>query len=254
MNADPPPRIDLNADLGEGGSEDDALLALVSSANIACGGHTGDEASMARALESAARHGVAAGAHPSLPDREHFGRREFPVTPGQVKSWVNGQVGEFCRVAESLGIPISHVKPHGALYHLVARDEVLAAAFLDGLGAFDPAWAVYGPGDSALARVARERRRRVVAEAFADRQYRADGSLVPRGQPGAVLGDAREVARRVARLVRTGRLPEESGGEVAVEAQTVCLHGDTVGAARFLRAVREALEEAGVAVMPWTKA
>src|SRR5450432_4326458 len=173
-------RIDLNADLGEGAGSDRELLALVSSASIACGFHAGDPASISASIVAAAAAGVAVGAHPSLADREHFGRKELPVTPNDVFALVAYQVGAFHAIATSLGVRPNHVKPHGALYNMAARDPALADAVAHGLLAVDRSLFLFAPSGSALAHAGTTVGLRIVREAFADRNYQPDGSLVPR--------------------------------------------------------------------------
>ena len=245
-------KIDVNADIGEGGLVDDALLQWVTSANIACGGHTGDVDTMTRALLSAQKRGVSVGAHPSLPDREHFGRREFPVTPVQVEHLVVDQVGAFHEVALGMEIQPRQVKPHGALYHLLGRDRSLAGAFLAGLDRIDPRLAIVCPGHSELGALARVQGRRVIAEVFADRGYQSNGHLVARGQPGDLLSCPGEVARRMRDLLTLGRISTVDGGQIGLETDTICFHSDTEGALNFLQEVLATFKEAGILVCSWT--
>jgi UPF0271 protein len=240
--------IDLNADLGEGMDDDDALLAIVSSANIACGGHAGDAVTMARTLRAAAAHGVAAGAHPSFEDREHFGRRELDLPPALVRMQVLRQLDAIAGIAVREGVQLRHVKAHGALYNRAAREPALAQALAETVREFDPRLAFYALAGSALARAGRDAGLVTVEEVFADRAYRTDGSLVPRGEPGAVLHDAGAIAARAVRMVREGVVTAADGGRVKLAAGTICVHGDTPDAVGIARAVRAALERAGVAI------
>ncbi|HVW21243.1 MAG TPA: 5-oxoprolinase subunit PxpA, partial [Opitutaceae bacterium] len=176
--------IDLNCDLGEGGGEDERLMPLITSANIACGGHAGDAGTMRAALELARRHGVAAGAHPGFADREHFGRRELPVTGAGAAELVLAQVRALQAVAAQLELPLAHVKPHGALYNLAARSRPVAEGIAEAVRRADARLVLVGLAGGELLAAGRAYGLRVAAEAFADRGYRADGSLVPRGQPG----------------------------------------------------------------------
>jgi UPF0271 protein len=240
-------RIDLNADLGEGGPHDAALMPLVSSANIACGGHAGDAASMAAAVALARRHGVAIGAHPGHADREHFGRRELAITPAAAAGLVVEQIG---RLEAVVGEPLRHVKLHGGLYHQAARDEPLAAAVAGAIAVRWPGMMLVAPAGSRLVAVARARGLAVAEEAFLDRAYAADGSLVPRSQPGALIADATSAAARAVRLARQGVVEASDGATVAIRADTLCLHGDGPDPAGLAAAVREALARAGIAVQP----
>jgi UPF0271 protein len=225
--------IDLNADLGEGGSEDELLLGLVSSCNIACGGHAGSDEIMRRTLARALAAGVAIGAHPGYEDRENFGRRELQMTPQAVTELVVRQVGKLAALAQETGASLDHVKPHGALYHQANRDLSLAAAVIAGVLEISPALQLYAPPDGALAAAARAAGVIVRAEGFADRRYQNDGSLQPRSQPGAVIEDPAEAVAQALALAGSGRF------------ETLCVHGDGAHAATLLRAVRSALENAG---------
>jgi UPF0271 protein len=240
--------VDLNADLGEGMGDDEALLAVVSSANIACGGHAGDALTMARTLRAAAERGVAAGAHPAFEDRAHFGRRELDLPPATVREQVLRQLDAIAAAARAEGVRLRHVKAHGALYNRAAREPALARAVAGAVRAFDPDLAFYALAGSALARAGREAGLFTVEEAFADRAYGPDGSLVPRGEPGAVLHDAAAVAARALEMATAGRVLALDGSPVSLVAQTLCVHGDTPGAVAMARAVRAALEAAGVRI------
>jgi UPF0271 protein len=240
--------IDLNADLGEGAPSENELLRLVSSANIACGFHAGDPASMTRSIRAAHEAGVAVGAHPSLADREHFGRRELPVTPEEVFAVVTCQIGAFQAIANSSGAKPRHVKPHGALYNMAARDPVLADAVVRAIAVADRSLLLFAPGGSALARAGQEIGLRVVTEVFADRNYLPDGSLVPRSRPDALLHDAAEAGARILRILREGVVRAAEGSDIPIAADTVCVHGDTPEAVAFARQLRESLAAAGIAV------
>jgi 5-oxoprolinase (ATP-hydrolysing) subunit A len=237
--------IDLNCDLGEGAAHDAAVMPLVTSANIACGGHAGDEARMAATVALARRHGVAIGAHPGHADREHFGRRELPIPPADAAALV---VEQLARLAAVAGEPPRHVKLHGGLYHQVARDAALATVVADAIAARWPTMVVIAPAGSLLVTVARARGLAVAEEAFIDRAYRADGSLVPRSQPGAVIADPQEATERAVRLVREGSVAAIEGGEASVRADTLCLHGDGVDPVGLAKAVLAGLGAAGIRV------
>jgi UPF0271 protein len=238
--------VDLNADLGEGAADDAELLTLVTSANIACGGHAGDARLMQATVRAALARGVAIGAHPSYVDREHFGRRELQLDPDDVRADVLAQIGALDALVRAAGGRLHHVKPHGALYNQAARDPMLADAIASAVRAFDPGLALYGLAGSELLRAATRAGLRPVAEVFADRGYRADGSLVPRGQPGALIEDVDEAAARTLRMVQQGVVQAVSGETVLLRAQTVCLHGDGPQALAFARALHAALRAAGV--------
>jgi UPF0271 protein len=239
--------LDLNADLGEGGPCDAELLALASSANIACGGHAGDTDSMRRTVALALQHGVALGAHPSHPDRAHFGRRALDRPLPAVQADVRAQVHALHTVAQAHGARLRHVKPHGALYNQAAADVALADAVAAGVHAVDPGLALMGLAGSALADAAQRHGLRFIPEAFADRGYRPDGRLQPRGEPGALLTLPQALAQ-VQALVQQGRVPTVDGAWHPVRAQSLCVHGDGPEALALMRALREALRAWGVAV------
>lgn len=239
-------RIDLNADLGEGTLTEELLMAHVTSANVACGGHVGDADTMAASLRLARLHGVVVGAHPSLPDREHFGRRERPTTPDEAYTFVLHQTRDLLGVAARVGVTVAHVKPHGALYNMAARDAALARAVAEGArDAGVPA--LYGLAGSVLLSAATAVGLRAVPEAFADRAYRADGSLVPRGQPHA-LHPPGEAVRQAVGIAARGEVITPSGEVLRLRAETICLHGDGDHAEDLARRVRAALAAADVDV------
>lgn len=241
-------RMDLNADLGEGSPHEAQVMPVVTSANVACGGHAGDEATMRASVRLAAAHGVEVGAHPGFPDREGFGRRALPCTPDEVTAFVTAQVRALQAVAAAEGVTVAHVKPHGALYNLAARDGAVAAAVVRAVVACGVP-VVYGlAGESALLEAARTAGLRGVGEGFADRGYAPDGTLWPRGQAGDLLGADAAVAQGVEIAVR-GAVRAVTGERVAVPARTLCLHGDGPEAAQVAGALRRALEAAGVRVV-----
>jgi UPF0271 protein len=249
------PAIDLNCDMGEGFGpwpmgDDERLAPLVSSMNVACGFHASDPGTMRRTVRLAKRHGVAVGAHPSFPDRVGFGRRLLAATPDEVRDDVTYQVGALWAFCRAEGVALRHVKPHGALYNAAAQDPGLAAAICEAVRAVDPALHVVCLAGSRMAEVARGLGVRWVGEAFADRAYTRDGALVSRREPGAVLHDPEVVAERVARLAREGRMVAADGTVLALDAGTVCIHGDTPGAAALAAAVRRRLERDGIEVRP----
>ena len=229
--------VDLNADVGEGAPDDDALLDVVTSASVACGVHAGDAATMARTVEAAATRGVVVGAHPSYPDRAGFGRRTLEMSPAQITDEVGRQVDALAAVARAAGVAVRYVKPHGALYNRMADDEACARAVAEAVRAGGGRVLVCLAGSPGAA-IARECGVTVATECFADRGYRPDGRLAPRGEPGALHTDADEVARRAVSLATGAGVPALDGSHVAVTASTICLHGDTPGAAALARRVR----------------
>jgi UPF0271 protein len=248
--------VDLNADLGESvdgvaTADDEAMFAVISSASIAAGGHAGDAASMRLAVERAARHGVAIGAHPSYPDRAGFGRTAMDLQPADLTAVVSGQLAAL----RAAGADIRYVKPHGALYHAVGADADAARALVravlalsDDLGRGVPLLALGAAASEACAAAGLP----FVREAFLDRGYAPGGELVPRGMPGALLHDPSVVAERAVRLARDGIVEAIDGTPVVADAASLCLHGDTPEAVAMARAVRAALDAAGVEVCaPW---
>ncbi len=244
--------IDLNCDVGEGAGADARILPLVTSANVACGFHAGGPETMRETVRLAKRHGVAVGAHPSYPDRAGFGRRLLAASPDEVRDDVTYQVGALLAFCRAEGVPLTHVKAHGALYNAAAADPELARAVCEAAKAVDPALAIVCLARSRMAEVARSLGVRCVEEAFADRAYTGTGALVPRRAPGAVIEDAGEVAERASRIAREGRVLAIDGALVALSARTLCIHGDTHGAERLAAAIRERLERDGVAVRPFS--
>ena len=240
--------IDLNADLGEGAPGERELLDLVSSASIACGFHAGDPAMMSASISAARDAGVAVGAHPSLADRENFGRQELPVTPDEVFALVAYQVGAFQGLARSLDVRPSHVKPHGALYNMAVRDAPLADAIARAVFAIDRSLTLFAPNDSALAQAAGRVGLRVTNEVFADRNYLPDGTLVHRSRPDALLHDPDAAAKRVLRMLQENRVRAIDGSDVAVKAETICIHGDNPESVAFARELRTKLLSAGIAI------
>jgi 5-oxoprolinase (ATP-hydrolysing) subunit A len=246
--------IDLNADLGEGFGawrmgDDEGLLRVVTSANVACGFHAGDPSVIDRTVQLAVRAGVAVGAHPSHFDLRGFGRRTMTVDPAEVEADVLYQVGAVAAFARAHGGRLTHVKPHGALYNQSATDEALATAVARGVARFDPGLLLVGLASSAtMRRAAVSQGLRFAGEAFADRRYEADGTLVSRSAKDAVLADPGEAAAQAVRIAQGGDVLARGGGAVALRAETLCVHGDTPGALALALAVRAALEGAGIAV------
>jgi UPF0271 protein len=250
------PAVDLNSDLGESFGawrlgDDDALLDVVTSANVACGFHAGDPSTMQRTVAAAVARGVAVGAQVSYPDLVGFGRRAMDVAPADLTADVLYQLGAldaFCRVE---GTRVRYVKPHGALYHRSAVDAAQAAAVAEAVRRYDPALPLLGLAGSAAQVAAEQAGLDFVPEGFADRALAPGGGLVPRGQAGAVLTDEGEVVARAVRMVVEGSAAAIDGSTVPVQVQSLCVHGDTPGAAVLAGAVRRGLVEAGVEVRPF---
>ena len=241
--------IDLNADVGEGDAATDAaLLPLMTSANVACGLHAGDARSMRATVALAQRHGVAVGAHPGYDDRQGFGRRPMQLDPEDLTDLLVHQLGALDAIARSEGAIVRHVKPHGALYNQAEADDALAAAIIGAVRAFDPSLRLIGRAGSAMARSAAAVGHPFTPEAFADRGYRPDGSLLPRSEAGAVLTDAEDVARQVRSLVTDGEVVASDGSHVPVTFETLCLHGDTPGSSVLAARIRRELHVLGVSV------
>ena len=242
--------IDLNCDMGEGAGSDEAIMPLVSSANVACGGHAGDESTIRATLRLARQHGVSVGAHPSYPDRGGFGRRPMARTPAEVHGDVTRQVSAVLAACRAEGVRLGHVKPHGALYNTAAHDRDVAAAICAAVRDLDPALVVVCLAGSPMVEVVRAAGLLCAQEAFADRAYARDGTLVPRSQPGALIDDPARAAERAVALVTEGRLTAIDGHPLRVQADTLCIHGDTAGAARLATAIRARLDAAGARVRP----
>lgn len=245
--------IDINCDMGESFGpyvmgEDEKVFPFITSANIACGFHGGDPVVMARSVALAKEHGVAVGAHPGYPDLMGFGRRHLQTFPGEIKSYLLYQMGALEAFARAAGTRMFHVKPHGALYSLAARDEKAAREVIHAIKAFNPEIILVALAGSLCVEMAQAAGLRCAREVFADRGYLADGQLAPRNRDGAVIHDEETVRRRVVRLVTEGRLTAIDGTDIHLAADTLCVHGDTRGAWRLARGIRDALEEAGAIV------
>ena len=242
--------LDFNCDLGEGCGTDAAIVPLISSASIACGAHAGDAATMRETATLCLAHGVAVGAHPSFEDRAHFGRRELVVPGSELEASVRRQIETLAEVVSRLGGRLRHVKPHGALYNLAARDRATADAIARAVHAVDPALVLYGLSGSCLVDAARDMHLAVANEVFAERAYDADGRLAPRGTPGAVIEDLDTALAQVHLLLDEGVVVARDGTRVRLRADTLCLHGDRADAPGFAQALRAALEGGGVRIRP----
>lgn len=249
--------IDLNSDLGEGYGawtmgDDAAMLDIVSSANVACGFHAGDPAGILATLRQAAHRGVAVGAHVSYPDRVGFGRRAMQIDPDDLAADVIYQIGALQGMARAAGTRVAYVKPHGALYNTIASDLRQGDAVIAAIRAIDPSLILMGLAGAPILSRAREAGLATVAEAFADRAYTAQGTLVPRGQAGAVLHDPGTIAARMVRLATEGLVQAVDGSTLRLAADSICVHGDSPGAVRMARELRAALVAAGIGVASFT--
>lgn len=245
--------VDLNADVGEGfgaytfGS-DEAILACITSANIACGFHAGDPATMRRTVRLATATGVAIGAHPGLPDLVGFGRRELAISPEEAYDLIVYQVGALRAFVTAAGAVLRHVKPHGALYNMAARDTSLATAVATAVRDVDPTLTLFGLSGSELVRAGQSARLATASEVFADRRYERDGTLTPRKERNAVITDLNESTAQVIRMIRERRVRSRTGEDVAIQADTICLHGDGLHAIELAHRLRAALKEEGIIV------
>jgi UPF0271 protein len=245
--------VDLNADMGEAfgvyeSGQDQLLLQFVTSASVACGFHAGDPSVMRRTVQLAARAGVAIGAHPGFPDLVGFGRREIDAEPQEIADFVLYQIGALGGVAKAAGIRLQHVKPHGALYNMAARRRDVADAIASAVASYDESLFLIGLPESELLAAGLRHGLRVAAEGFADRSYESDGSLTPRGIPGAVINDSATVARRAVEMIKEHQVIARDGSIVRCKVNTICVHGDTANAVDLAASIRRALENAGIAV------
>ena len=248
-------RVDLNCDMGESFGRwelgaDAAVMPQITSANIACGAHAGDTSVMRKTMKLAVQYGVSCGAHPGFADLAGFGRREIPTTPTEAGDLVLYQLGALAAIAASEGVRLQHVKAHGALYNMAARDTRLAAAIAAAIAGFDRTLVFFGLAGSGMLEAGRQAGLAVAAEGFADRAYEPDGSLTPRSIAGSVIHDVEELVARASRMVREGRVRARNGADIQLRVDTLCVHGDTAGADRLAAALRVGLESAGVRVMP----
>lgn len=245
--------IDLNSDLGESYGawrmgDDEAMLAIVSSANVACGFHAGDPAGILQTVKAAVAKGVCVGAHVSYPDRVGFGRRDMDVTSAELTADVIYQIGALKGIAAAAGTTVRYVKPHGALYNRIATDLKQGAAVVEAIKAIDPTLVLMGLANAPILELARKAGLSVVAEAFADRAYTPEGHLVSRREASAVLHDAQAIARRMLQLAKEGTIGAIDGSVIRIEAQSICVHGDSPGAVEIAREIRRSFEAEGVVV------
>ena len=248
-------RIDLNCDMGElpeaiADGTQEALLRSITSANVACGGHAGDERTMRTTVEQAMRAGVAVGAHPGYPDRENFGRLELKMSADAVANSIYEQVRALAEVASKCGAKVAHVKPHGALYNQAVKNRELSEAVAQGVARFSKDLVLMGLAESPMLRVFREAGFEVAAEAFADRRYEPNGTLRSRKFENALIRDPAEAAKQALSIAQRGMVTAHDGTEVKLTAQTICIHGDTPGSVQIAAAVARTLRDAGVALGP----
>ncbi|WP_137130990.1 5-oxoprolinase subunit PxpA [Rhizobium sp. FY34] len=245
--------IDLNSDLGESYGawamgDDEAMLSIVSSANVACGFHAGDPLGIWKTVKAAAERGVVIGAHVSYPDRVGFGRRDMDVTSAELIADVIYQIGALKGLASAAGVTVGYVKPHGALYNRIAHDPRQGQAVIDAIKTINPNLVLMGLAGAPILDLARQSGLKVVAEAFADRAYTPKGELVSRREAGSVLHDTALIARRMLQLATDGTLEAIDGSVIKIDAQSICVHGDSPGAVAIARDIRSAFETAGIAV------
>jgi 5-oxoprolinase (ATP-hydrolysing) subunit A len=251
--------IDLNSDLGESYGawrmgDDETMLAIVSSANIACGFHAGDPAGIWRTVKAAVDKGVSIGAHVSYPDRVGFGRRDMDVTSGELIADVIYQIGALKGMAAAAGTNVGYVKPHGALYNRISHDPKQGQAVIDAIKAIDPSLVLMGLANAPILKLAQASGLKTVAEAFADRAYTPDGQLVSRREQGAVLHDTQLIARRMLQLARQGTLEAINGSTINIDAQSICVHGDSPGAVAIAQEIRRTFEADGITVRSFLSA
>jgi UPF0271 protein len=247
--------IDINSDMGESFGRyqlglDSEIIALISSANIACGFHAGDPGVMHKTVEMAVKHEVGIGAHPGYPDLAGFGRRNMTMSANELRDAIIYQIGALAGFTQILGTNIQHVKPHGALYNMAAENEGLSKTIVEALLQFDEDLILLGLSGSILLNVARDSGLKAAREAFADRAYNEDGSLVSRNLPGAVLTDPSEVADRVLKMTKERKVIAITGAEIDLEVDTICVHGDTPGAIEHVKRITEALTQEGIDIAP----
>ncbi|MDR1629266.1 MAG: LamB/YcsF family protein [Oscillospiraceae bacterium] len=248
-------KVDLNADLGESFGaykigNDDNILPLITSTNIACGYHAGDPLVMTKTVKIAAENGVSIGAHPGFPDLMGFGRRNMDCSPAEAKAYVLYQLGALDAFCKTNGARLNHVKPHGALYNMAAKDKALAAAICEAVAAFDSSLFFLGLSGSEMITAAKELGLRTVSEVFADRAYEENGTLVARTKPGAMITDEAEAIARVVRMVTQGTVTAVTGKDIPIAADSICVHGDGEKALLFVQKIKAALTEKGVALAP----
>ncbi len=240
--------VDLNCDVGEGCGQDAELMGLISSANIACGYHAGDEETMRKTVVLAVENGVAIGAHPGYPDRENFGRVAMDLTASDIIRIVTDQINTLAKIAKTAGGKVTHVKPHGALYNQSARDPVLASVIARAIANLDDKLVLFGLSGSHSISEAEKIGLRTASEVFADRTYQSDGSLTPRTEPNALVQDLEIASTQVLDMIKYGRVRSVDAYMIPISAQTVCIHGDGENAVNFARVINRALAQNGIEI------
>lgn len=240
--------IDINCDLGEGIGIDELIMPYISSANIACGYHAGNENTMKQTVELCKKYNVAVGAHPSYPDRENFGRTDMLLHPGEIYEMIVKQINGLEKIAEENDVPVHHVKPHGALYNMAARDKMLAPFVALAILDTNSKYILYGLSGSYLIKEGKNLGVKTASEAFADRTYKDDGMLTPRNKPGALITDADKAVAQVLQMVKEGTVTSTNGKKIPIAAETICIHGDGEHAVEFAKAINQALKENNIAI------
>lgn len=248
-------KIDLNCDLGESFGNykiglDDEVIRHISSANVACGFHASDPLVMQKTVALAKENGVCIGAHPGFPDLVGFGRRNMSVSPAEAKALVQYQIGALDAFCKAAGVKLCHVKPHGALYNMAGKDDILAQAVCEGIFEYDSNLILLGLSGSKMIEAGKKIGLRTASEVFADRAYEDDGSLVARSKPGAVITDENLAVSRVVEMVKNGRVTSITGNEIEIKADSICLHGDGVKAVEFAKRIKEELLKNDVEIVP----
>lgn len=251
-------KIDLNSDLGESFGAykigmDSAIIPLVSSANVACGFHAGDPAVMAKTVQLCSSSKSAIGAHPGYPDLVGFGRRNMAVSPADVKAMVTYQIGALDAFCKAAGIKLQHVKPHGAMYNMAAKDEALAKAICEAIYEYDKGLILMGLANSEMITQAKAMGLKAAAEVFADRAYEEDGTLVARTKPGSMIEDEDQAVARVVRMIKEGKVTAITGKDIDITADSVCVHGDSEKALAFVEKLRAAFAAEGIEIAPLTE-
>jgi len=248
-------QVDLNCDLGESFGNytlgmDDQVIPYISSANVACGYHASDPVVMQKTIKMAKENGIGVGAHPGFPDLMGFGRRNMKVLPSEAKAYVQYQIGALYAFCKAAGIPLSHVKPHGALYNMAGKDYALAKAICEGICEFDDNLILLALSGSEMLRAAKDTGLKAAKEVFADRAYEEDGSLVARTKPGAMITDENIAIQRVIRMIKEGKVTAITGKDISIEVDSVCVHGDGLKALEFVKNIRSAFKTEGIHVSP----
>lgn len=242
------PFIDFNCDLGEGMGNDEAIMPYISSANIACGFHAGNESTMKKTIELCIKYNVATGAHPSYPDKENFGRTNMNLPAHEIYSIVSNQINALSAIANSFGKKLQHVKPHGALYNMAAKDIIIANAIANAVKDFDNSLLLYGLPNSQMEKAADENQIKFIGEAFADRTYQPDGTLTPRTQPNALIEDEAKAVAQVMQIIVDKKVTCVTGKVISLIADTICIHGDGKTAVQFAEALHGRLIAGGITI------